>query len=234
MHNTSLQAKLLWSNLSSALEVSLVSWLRRQAFFLISYNLFKQSPEFGIMADRRKDSAELSDSPHVGGHKMSSSLKERLKRSSRIHSSPFSKPVPSITSTPLNEMKDRNLTFDSSKWESPVNVKLIENIYSFTKEDVEKCEDKLKLQEIYFSLQRQREMYGEKLRKLNLVQKHQHKNKPDALVLLIQRWVTTAQGALQKLYDLLEPKPSNLQNLINLLQIDSNTIRYDPESDNFF
>ncbi|CAL1288428.1 unnamed protein product [Larinioides sclopetarius] len=187
-----------------------------------------------IMADTRKDSTELSDSPHVGGHKMSSSLKERLKRSSRVHSSPFSKPAPSVISTPLNEMKDRNLTFDSPKWESPINFKLIEDICSFTKEDIDKCEDKLKLQEIYFSLQKQREIYDEKLRKLNLVQKHHHKNKPDALVLLIQRWNTTAQGALQKLYDLLEPKPSNLQSLINLLQIDSNVIRYDTESDNFF
>ncbi|XP_055929909.1 uncharacterized protein LOC129960472 isoform X2 [Argiope bruennichi] len=181
------------------------------------------------MASTKEDFTELSDSPHVGGHKMSSSLKERLKRTSRIHSSPLSKPDPSITSLPLNEMKNKSPFLVSSE-----RVKLVENVYSFTKEDVEECEDQLKLQEMYFTLQRQKEINGEKLRKLNLVQKHHHKNRPDALILLIQKWITTAQNALQKLYDLLEPKPSNLQILMNLLQIDSNAIKYDPESDSFF
>ncbi|GFT98916.1 uncharacterized protein NPIL_121281 [Nephila pilipes] len=188
------------------------------------------------MADneKEKDSSGLSNSPHLGGLKMSSSLKEKLKRSSRIHSSPLSKSVSPVTSTPKIQLRNVNSLINSPKCESPTAVKLTEYIYSYTKEDIEECEDKLKLQEIYFSLQKQVDINEEKLRKLKLVQKHHSKNKPDVLVSVIQRWLTAAQDAFKKLYEILpEPRPPDMQSLINFLQIDSNLLRYNPEKDIF-
>ncbi|GIZ02153.1 uncharacterized protein CEXT_52131 [Caerostris extrusa] len=186
------------------------------------------------MADN-KEKTELSDSPHIGGHKMSSSLKERLKRSSRMHSSLLSKTVSPDIHSPKSRTKTICSIFDSPKSESSVSMELNESVYLYYKEDIENCEDKLKLQEMYFNFKRQTEINEEKLRKLKLVQKHHNKNKPEDLVSLIQKWLTTAQDALKKLYDLLpEPKPTNFQNLINFLQIDPNIIQFNPESDSFF
>ncbi|GFR15648.1 uncharacterized protein TNCT_526102, partial [Trichonephila clavata] len=186
------------------------------------------------MTDKEKDSSRLSNSPHIGGHKMSSSLKEKLKRSSRVHSSPLSKSVSPIMLTPKIQLRNVDCP-NSPKCESPpLSSKLTENKYSYIKEDIEECEDKLKLQEMYFNLQKQTDINEEKLRKLKLVEKHHNKNKPDDLVLVIQRWLTTAQDALKKLFEILpEPKPPNMQSLINFLQIDSNLLKYNADKDIF-
>ncbi|GFX86188.1 uncharacterized protein TNCV_2560701 [Trichonephila clavipes] len=166
--------------------------------------------------------------------KMSSSLKEKLKRSSRVHSSPLSKCVSPVIFTPKIQIRNVDCPNSPKRESPPLAIKLTENIYSYTKEDIEECEDKSKLQEMYFNLQKQTDINEEKLRKLKLVEKHHNKNKPDDLVLVIQRWLTTAQDALKKLYEILpEPKPPNMQSLINFLQIDSKLLKYNADRDIF-
>ncbi|KAG8184734.1 hypothetical protein JTE90_019336 [Oedothorax gibbosus] len=64
----------------------------------------------------------LTHSPYVGGNKMSSSLKDRLKRS-RMHSSPLSRPSSSSFTTPVAPRSIPFANFNSSKEDSSLSVR---------------------------------------------------------------------------------------------------------------
>lgn len=97
---------------------------------------------------------------------MSSSLKERLKRSSRSFTSPILKSVDdSPVQVNLSISPDVKTRSDFQSVESSAMT-------LFTLEDIEACIDQDLLQNMYFTLKRQISANEEKLRKLELVEQY--------------------------------------------------------------
>ncbi|XP_035205263.1 swi5-dependent recombination DNA repair protein 1 homolog isoform X2 [Stegodyphus dumicola] len=168
---------------------------------------------------------------------MSSSLKERLKRCSRSHSSPLTKCI--LPSSPVMcKPHELSTSFKSDPatavYPSPSDNILNETIVPKSKEEIEEVQDKCLLLQMYCALNQSITANKEKIRKLKLVLQHHNENKPEALEALIQRWVIAAQESLSKLHEILpEPKPQTFQGLISHLQIDPDVIKYNSEKDSF-
>ncbi|KFM79653.1 hypothetical protein X975_02285, partial [Stegodyphus mimosarum] len=116
----------------------------------------------------------LQDSPHIGGNKMSSSLKQRLKRSSRSHSSPLTKCI--LSSSPVMCKPHELNTSSKSDSETAVLPSPSDNALNETipksKEEIEEVQDKYQLLQMYSALNQSITEKKEKLRKLKLVLQH--------------------------------------------------------------
>lgn len=170
---------------------------------------------------------------------MSSSLKERLKRSNR-YSSPMGSPltskkvkscftVPSPVSTSLTDCAS---VVNGENASNPVKMPNIKSLPA-SLDEIKACDDKEKLCEMLTSLAAVKTEQEEKLRKLKMVQLYHSKHDPDKFEKVIEKWRLTVQEALKKLHEILpDPKPE-LTELINHLQIEHELIGYNKDDESF-
>lgn len=185
---------------------------------------------------------DLGDSPHLAGKQMSSSLKERLKRTARHTSSPMVSPLTSKNVSkshfivPVSRLSSSVTNCASAmNEENAHNPSTVSNARSLpaSLDEIRTCDDKEKLCEMLASLKAVKAEKEEKLRKLKMVQLYHSKHDPDKFEKLIEKWRLTVQEALMKLHEILpEPKPE-LTELINHLQIEHEIIGYDKDDESF-
>lgn len=181
-------------------------------------------------------------SPHLGGRKMSSSLKEKLKRLHRLSFSPVSSSVQkvSIKGTKINtsesESLNRQLDFKkSTKSENIKDTEMPSNKQEHFENDITKNENSNK-NEILLELKQLKAVISEKeeiLRKLNMVKTYHSKNNLTKLTELIEKWRGVAQDSLKELHNRIPEPKGNLSKLIHNLQIDPKLINYNSDDDDF-
>ncbi|XP_015922486.2 uncharacterized protein [Parasteatoda tepidariorum] len=166
-------------------------------------------------------------------------FQEMVKRRSsdtRMMFTSFS-PTSSISQSTPTSGKKRPICDDNfrvSKLKTPSCSDSLEKDTIYTKEMIEKCDNKEELLKMYGNLKRNNLELEKKLQKLQLVKKHHSKIVPENLISLTEKWLTTAQSALVKLYEELpEPKPNDLLCLMNNLRIDPAIVKYDPDHPTF-